>query len=113
MERRVVARSPFRKAVVLNVGGVLAILLAAASLLLPGGPVVGVVLFALGMLLLLLPLGVTCPKCAHSIILPAENLLTLVERQPFRPIAYVPSRTCRKCGYPLDRSNEDNASRAG
>jgi hypothetical protein len=106
-----VAGSPFGKAVALNVGGVFAMLLAPASLLVPGGSVIGVVLFALGMLLLLLPLGVTCPKCGHSIILPAESLS--IQRRPFRLTAYIPSRTCRKCGYPLDRSHEDTPSRAG
>jgi hypothetical protein len=70
---------------------------------------IGVVFFTLGMLLLLLPLGVICPKCGHSIILPVGD----PRERPLRLIAYVPSRTCRKCGYPLDRSHEDTFSRAG
>lgn len=58
-----------------------------------GGPVLGVLLFSAALLLLLLPAGVACPQCGHSIVMPVRNTFTLV--------LYVPSRRCRKCGFQL------------
>ena len=51
----------------------------------------------------LLPAGIGCPKCGHSIILPAESPL---ERPwTLKLHFFAPSRRCRKCGNCLDRSN--------
>src|SRR5262249_60244465 len=97
--------SPFSKAVSLMFSGLVAFLLAFGSLVLPGGPVVAVLLFSLGMLLSLLPLGVGCPRCGHSIILPIEP----IEKR--RALHFgTPTRRCRKCGNRLDRPNDEPAA---
>ena len=51
----------------------------------------------------LLPAGIGCPKCGHSIILPAESPL---ERPWTLKLHFgAPTRRCRTCGNRHDSSN--------
>ena len=107
MKRSILAGSPFRKASALTLAGVVAMLLVPASFLLPGGPVIGAILFSTGLVLLLLPIGVTCPRCGHSVVLPAQEPFT------FKLAWYGPRRICPKCGCPLTGHEQEAPPGAG
>ena len=50
----------------------------------------------------LLPLGIACPRCGHSIVLPVEPPFSRLG--PLQAKVRFPSRRCRKCDLPLDGS---------
>jgi hypothetical protein len=110
--------TPFRRAFRLRVAGVLTIV---ASFAVMGtspalGSQLGFAAIAVCVPVELIIMGYTmairCPRCGHSIAEPLrepiENVLRESFWSQFWPWEYRPyrlTRTCRKCGVPLDRES--------